>query len=105
MNLNDLNHELTPDALGTINTKIVDALSQPDDSSSGFKPFFELIVERDELVQQILADGDPSFVRAFAEKELPVNDKLKKLAQTLLKSAKDDASRFIRSQAAIKKYK
>lgn len=105
MNLDELNHDLTPNALGTLNAQIVDALPQPDDSSSGFKTFFELIVQRDELVQQILADADSSFARAFAEKELVVNDKLKELAQTLLKSAKDDASHFIRSQAAIKKYK
>lgn len=105
MNLNELNHELTPDALGALNAQIIDALPQPDDASSGFKTFYELIVQRDALVQQILAGAEPEFAQAFAGKELVVNNKLKELAQTLLKSAKDDASHFIRSQAAIKKYK
>ena len=105
MNLNELNHDLTPDALGVLNAQIIDALPQPDDASSGFKTFYELIVQRDALVQQILAGAEPEFAQAFAGKELLVNDQLKELAQTLLKSAKDDASHFIRSQAAIKKYK
>lgn len=105
MKLNELNHEHTPSALGAINAQIVDALQQPDEPSSGFATFHKLIVQRDDLVQQILADADKVFARSFAEKELVVNDKLKELAQTLLKSAKDDASHFVRSQAAIKKYK
>ncbi|WP_296044893.1 hypothetical protein [uncultured Alteromonas sp.] len=104
MNLNELNHELTPDALSDVNSQIIDSL-KPEEQSSGFTLFYALIVQRDELVQHILADSDPAFARSFAEKELVVNDKLKEVAQTLLKSAKDDASHFIRSQAAIKKYK
>lgn len=105
MNLNDLNHDLTPDDLRVINSSIVDALAKSDEPSSGFAALYELIVQRDELVQHILNTSDSTFARDFAEKELVVNDKLKDVAQTLLKSAKDDASHFIRSQAAIKKYK
>lgn len=105
MNLNDLNHDLTPDDLRVINASIVDALAKPDEPSSGFAALFALIVQRDELVQHILNTSDSTFARDFAAKELVVNDKLKEVAQTLLKSAKDDASHFIRSQAAIKKYK
>ncbi|GGF52199.1 hypothetical protein [Alteromonas lipolytica] len=105
MNLDELNHELTPDALSVINSQIIQFLQQPDEESSGFESFYQLISQRDEFVQRFLKDAAPADARAFAEKELVVNDKLTALAQDLLKSAKDDASRFIRSQAAIKKYK
>ena len=67
--------------------------------------FNALITERDVLIQGILASEDTEFVKKFAELELVVNNELKGMAQSLLKSAKDDVSRFIRSQAAIKKYK
>lgn len=105
MNLNELNHSETPDALRVVNQQIVDCLATPDDSESGFKSFFALVKQRDQIVQDILSQSDSTSARSFAEKELIVNDKLKEVAQTLLKSAKDDVSHFIRSQAAIKKYK
>tara|TARA_A200000159_G_scaffold158978_1_gene176988 strand:+ start:44134 stop:44451 length:318 start_codon:yes stop_codon:yes gene_type:complete len=105
VNLDDLNHELTPDALSAINSQIITFLQESGEQSSGFELFSRLINQRDELVQRILSESEPSEARAFAEKELVANDKLKEVAQTLLKSARDDASHFIRSQAAIKKYK
>lgn len=104
MSENYLNHELTPDNLRALNAKICECIAKPDEPS-GFELFNALITERDVLIQSILASEDTEFVKKFAELELVVNNELKGMAQSLLKSAKDDVSRFIRSQAAIKKYK
>lgn len=100
----NLNHALTPDDLRALNAKICECLAKPDDPS-GFERFNALITERDTLIQTILTSDDTEFVKKFAELELVVNNELKGMAQSLLKSAKDDVSHFIRSQAAIKKYK
>ena len=105
MNIDELNHNLTPDALRAVNQDIIACLERPDEQSPGFAVFYELIQQRDTLVQQFLQQSSPEQAKAFAAKELLVNDRLKDVAQTLLKSAKADASHFIRSQAAIKKYK
>lgn len=103
MNTNQLNHALTPDDLRALNQQISECLLA--DSPDKYQQFNALINERDQLIHSILAQLDNAAAKQFAQQEMVVNDNLKNMAQTLLKSAKDDVSQFIRSQTAIKKYK
>lgn len=103
MNIDELNHPLTPDDLRALNQQISECLLS--DSPEKYKHFSSLITQRDDIIQSVLAELDAEQARLFALNESVVNDNLKNVAQTLLKSAKDDVSQFIRSQAAIKKYK
>ena len=48
---------------------------------------------------------DSDVEKAFAAKELEINNKLEKLARGLLDSAKDEAVQYSRGRAALKKYK
>ncbi|NVK57587.1 MAG: hypothetical protein HWE26_18450 [Alteromonadaceae bacterium] len=107
MKINELDHDLTPDTLRNLNVQICECVNAPPDEqvSSGFQRLNALIAERDELIHSILASPDHEFVREFAAREQVVNDKLKDMAHSLLIKAKDDVSHFIRSQAAVKKYK
>ncbi len=107
MNSDELDHDLTPDTLHNINVQICECVNAPPDEqiSSGFQRLNTLIAERDELIHSILASSDQTFVREFAAQEQIVNEKLKDMAHSLLTKAKDDVSHFIRSQAAVKKYK
>lgn len=104
MTKNELNHNLTPHALRAINEDLVVALST-DDPQNIEEDILKLVNDRDDAVQRHLATLSPDDARAFAENELPINEKLLNLVQTLLNSAKDDMTQFVRSQSAIKKYK
>ncbi|MFS1702328.1 hypothetical protein [Alteromonas sp. AMM-1] len=103
MNIDQLNHALTPDNLRALNQQISECLLA--DSPDKYQQFNTLINERDQLILSILGQLDNATAKQFAQQEMVVNDNLKNMAQTLLKSAKDDVSQFIRSQTAIKKYK
>ena len=104
MNDNELNHDLTPAALRDIHNELVVLLSA-EEQETRYSALNELIVRRDEFIQSHLSSLSKSEAKAFAEKELTVNERLKELAQTLLSSAKSDMRHFVRSQSAIKKYK
>ena len=100
----ELNHELTPQALVKINAKILLCLAGEDDETR-YQTLRALIQERDEFIQSYLSTLDKNTARSFAEQEVSVNNKLLEVAQTLLKSAKDDVSHFVRSQKAAQKYR
>lgn len=104
MKENDLTHELTPQTLRELNTRLVASLASEDEESR-YQLLNDLVEERDNFIRQYLASLDSADAEKFAKMELSVNDKLKQLAQTLLASAKKDMSHFVRSQSAIKKYK
>lgn len=98
-----LNHPLTPVALRKINDEITVQLAPSSDLD--LPELNRILAERDDIVKAHLETLSDEDKRAFARAEIPVNDKLKELAQSLLQSAKDDVSKFIQSQAAVKKYK
>ncbi|RDV25041.1 hypothetical protein DXV75_10440 [Alteromonas aestuariivivens] len=104
MKKNELNHALTPEPLRSINQEIAELLEQEDDGQK-YAQLLGLVESRDNIIQSHLnaLDGEPR--RHFAEQELEVNNRLMEMAQSLLKSAKQDVTQFVRSQAAIKKYK
>lgn len=104
MNENELNHDLTPPALRDIHNEIV-ALLSSDADENRYAQLNSLITQRDDAIHAYLAELDKTQAHDFAEKEIPVNEKLKEVAQTLLSSAKKDMRHFVRSQSAIKKYK
>lgn len=103
MNENDLNHPLTPSSLEQVNAQILSVLT--GESEKWFESFFQLIEKRDSVIREHLKHLDEPTRKAFAEAELVVNKHLADVAKKLLDSAKDDMSQFVRSQAAIKKYK
>lgn len=109
MNINDLqlNHQLTPEPLRNLNTQIMKCLCEPDgeDATSGYPQLRALVVERDELIHSLQTTLDANSAREFAKLEQVANSQLLEVAQSLLESAKDDVSQFIRSQAAVNKYK
>ncbi|MCU7554983.1 hypothetical protein OCL06_10260 [Alteromonas sp. ASW11-19] len=102
MNANDLNHSYTPAALREINESLSAQLEDP--SASDVKRINALLKIRDEFIAGHLEVLDAEKKQAFANAELSVNNRLKEVAQTLLQSAKDDVSQFVRSRAAAKKY-
>lgn len=104
MTENELNHNLTPHDLRAINDELVVAL-RTEDPQDIEDLILQLVNKRDDAVQRHLALLPPDDARAFAQNELPINEKLLNLVQTLLDSAKDDMTQFVRSQSAIKKYK
>ena len=99
-----LNHECTPQALADINAEILQCLTD-DDEEARYSTLLSLMTRRDTVIQSHLRNSDPETARSFAEQEVTVNNMLKEMAQTLLKSAKDDVSQFLRSQKAVKKYR
>ncbi len=100
----NFNHSKTPENLRQLNQKLTEVIQSDDDSEQKYQAFQLLIRERDRMIRDHLSQLSDSEQKLFAESELTVNNQLNELAQSLLKSAKDDISRFIRSRAAIKKY-
>lgn len=103
MKKEELNHSLTPVALRKINDELTVHLAPS--SELDLPELNRILAERDAIVKAHLETLNDDDRRAFASAEIAINDKLKELAQSLLQSAKDDVSNFIRSQAAVKKYK
>ncbi|GGW73474.1 hypothetical protein [Alteromonas halophila] len=104
MTNNELNHNKTPPELRAVNDELIAALSaeEPDNIEA---TLLDIVSRRDAIVQQHLASLSTDDAREFAHNEVPINDKLLELVQTLLDSAKDDITHFMRSRAAVKKYK
>lgn len=105
MKLDQLNHKYTPKALGDINQRIATHLSEHTFSESNFTELLKLLEMRDKVIQRHLLTIEGTNLESFVSAELRVNSDLQELAQNLLDLAKDDVSKFIRSQSAIKKYK
>ncbi|QPG04962.1 hypothetical protein IT774_12465 [Salinimonas marina] len=101
-----LNHNHTPTALAHLNEKLEALLADSEvEDEVRFERMLQLVRQRDSLISQHLSSLDESSRRQFAQNELSVNNQLNELAQSLLNSAKNDISHFIKSQSAIKKYK
>ncbi|QJR81823.1 hypothetical protein CA267_014180 [Alteromonas pelagimontana] len=105
MKLFELTHTETPDELNQINQQLVELLSADMEEMDRYQQLNSLIQSRDTFIRSYLPQLSEENKKLFAKKELAVNNSLKEMAQRLLKSAKDDISHFIRSQAATKKYK
>ncbi len=104
MSTPNFNHSQTPENLRQLNQQLSEVIQSDDDSEQKYQAFQLLIRNRDQLIREHLSQLSDSQKKVFAESELTVNKQLNELAQSLLKSAKDDISRFLRSRAAIKKY-
>ncbi|MBU2977938.1 hypothetical protein [Alteromonas sp. C1M14] len=100
----ELNHSLTPQALAEINQRILQCLADEDEASR-YQTLLSLIQQRDAFIQSHLASLTGEDAKSFAQQEVSVNNKLLEVAQTLLKSAKDDVSQFLQSQKAVKHYR
>ncbi|ANB26375.1 hypothetical protein [Alteromonas stellipolaris] len=104
MNQVIFNHELTPLFLQVVNEKLAACLVLSD-ASIPTDDFSALIKLRDRVIRRALKQMDSEVEKAFAAKELEINNKLEKLARGLLDSAKDEAVQYSRGRAALKKYK
>lgn len=104
MNPEDLNHCYTPASLSQLNIELVELLDKSNDVEQ-FSKFKDIIFERDRIVLSVLSSLESNQRKLFAQEELRVNKILIDMAQRLLNSAKEDMTHFIRSQAAVKKYK
>jgi len=106
VNTYQFSHPLTPAELGELNEQLATLLVNTDiEEEQRFQLFLQLVRQRDSLIQQHLGALDTEPRKQFAAAELTVNNQLNELAQSLLHSAKNDISHFIKSQSAIKKYK
>lgn len=103
MNINDFTHTLTPESLNQLNQELLALLESENEQR--FQQLSDLIEQRDALIRAHLASLDDETRKAFARNELTVNKAIIKLAQNLLDSAKNEVAQFLRSRAAIKKYK
>ncbi len=103
MNLDELNHSFTPELLGNINQRIVELFKTLPDKD--IPTLNTLLQERDNVIKAHMETLNEASLKEFANAELEVNKKLTELAQQWLEAAKDDVTRFVRSQVAIKKYK
>jgi len=103
--IQDLNHSLTPKALQNLNESIAAQLQLDQEEPSDYAVLRKLLAERDSLIKKHLDSLSANEKRQFSEKELVVNRSLEELAQSLLKSSKEDIIQFVRGKAAVKKYK
>ncbi|WP_282145517.1 hypothetical protein [Alteromonas stellipolaris] len=104
MNQVIFNHELTPLFLQVVNEKLAACLVLSD-APIPTENFRSLVQLRDRVIRRALKQMDSEVEKAFAAKELEINNKLEKLARGLLDSAKDEAVQYSRGRAALKKYK
>lgn len=103
MTLDDLTHSYTPKELDNVNQSIIELLkTQPDIDISVLNT---LLHERDSVIKAYLETLDDVSKREFANAEIVVNELLSDTAKQWLSEAKNDITRFVRSQVAIKKYK
>lgn len=98
----NLVHEKTPPSLLGISQELESLLQSEDDIEARL---FELIVQRDELIMAHLASLDSEQKRHFAEAEIKVNDRLKKLTKGLLKGKLGELSGLIKGRKSVAKYK
>ena len=64
-----------------------------------------LLAQRDSIVKAHLDSLFGEEKKKFAKLELEVNNTLKNVVQSLLETSKEDIIQFVRSKAAVKKYK
>lgn len=99
-----LDHQHTPIFLKAVNAKLAACLSLDSDDFST-SDFQSLITLRHRVVIRELARLTEADKKAFSSQELKINQKLQELAQGLLDNAKEEAVKFSRGRAAVKKYK
>ncbi|MDO6568452.1 hypothetical protein Q4561_15380 [Alteromonas sp. 1_MG-2023] len=99
-----LSHTNTPLFLQAVNAKLSACLllENSDFSTSDFQ---SLIALRHKVVIRELKRLNDAERKVFAQKEMIINQKLEELAQGLLDNAKEEAFKFSRGRAAVKKYK
>ena len=103
MNNNNFNHSLTPAVLKELNDKIVVQLENEDPAD--YAELRSLLAQRDSIVKAHLDSLPDDEKKKFAKLELEVNNDLKNVVQSLLETSKEDIIQFVRSKAAVKKYK
>lgn len=103
MNIEQLNHSLTPFDLFHINVEIVEIINLEDEHEK-FIRLREVMLKRDEIITDYLATLPSSEKASFAAKELIVNEKLLDLAIELHKNAKQEVVDFVRGRTAVRKY-
>lgn len=103
MNSNNFNHSLTPAVLKELNDKIVVQLE--NEEPSDYAELRALLVQRDSTVKTLLNSLPDDEKKEFAKLELEINNTLKNVVQSLLETSKEDIIQFVRSKAAVKKYK
>ena len=99
-----LDHEYTPPLLQAVNAEFAACLSS-DAEEFSTERFRHLTQVRHKVVTRALKRMSGSEKSAFASKEIIINQKLEELAQGLLDNAKQEAVKFSRGRAAVKKYK
>jgi len=103
VNLKELNHSLTPEALRDLNANIVAQLDKEDPTD--YAELKALLLQRDKVINAHLHSLHDDEKRQFAQKEIVVNRSLEQVAQSLLQSSKEEIIQFVRGKAAVKKYK
>jgi hypothetical protein len=99
-----LNHEYTPLFLQAVNAELSACLSS-DIEAFSTERFRYLSQIRHKVVVRALSRLEGDAKKAFSRNEIAINQKLEELAQGLLENAKDEAVKFSRGRAAVKKYK
>ena len=104
MNVDKLDHSLTPLFLGKVNAAIVGCVAS-ESAALSTEQFYHLISLRHSLVLRELRRLSDDARSAFAEKELTINRELEALALELKLAAKEEIVGFSRGQRAVKRYK
>ena len=104
MNVDKLDHSLTPLFLGKVNAAIVGCVAS-ESAALSTEQFYHLISLRHSLVLRELRRLSDDARSAFAEKELTINRELEALALELKLAAKEEIVGFSRAQKAAKRYK
>lgn len=103
MNNRNFNHSHTPAVLKELNDKIVVQLEIEEPAD--YAELRSLLAQRDSIVKAHLDSLFGEEKKKFAKLELEVNNTLKNVVQSLLETSKEDIIQFVRSKAAVKKYK
>ncbi|CAB9493032.1 hypothetical protein [Alteromonas macleodii] len=104
MNLDKLNHSLTPLFLGKVNAAIAVCVAA-EPAALSTEQFHHLISLRHSIVLRELRRLSDDERSAFAENELTINRELEALALELKLAAKEEIVGFSRAQKAAKRYK
>ena len=104
MNVDKLDHSLTPLFIGKVNAAIVGCVAS-ESAALSTDQFYHLISLRHSLVLRELRRLSDDARSAFAEKELTINRELEALALELKLAAKEEIVGFSRAQKAVKRYK
>ena len=98
----ELNHALTPDRLSEINESICKLLAakELDDKKLRLQ-----VTQRDEFIQAHLITLSTDERKAFANAELPMNNRLQATIKNLFTDSLSELSGLVRGMKAVKKYK